>query len=119
MDVDNKLYAKLIEMNKICIGHSSCPVKKHIRVFRCFKCQRFGHFKQTCRNAVACAVCAGPHETKDCTVQVEKCSNCAWVDGKRIQRKQQPFGCDHRADSRTCRAYLKMYEIVENQFDCG
>ncbi|GBN01705.1 hypothetical protein AVEN_211119-3, partial [Araneus ventricosus] len=42
---------------------------------RCFKCQRFGHSKTSCRGTLTCARCAevGPEST-DCT-RTEKCVN--------------------------------------------
>ncbi|GBM58636.1 hypothetical protein AVEN_251908-1 [Araneus ventricosus] len=43
---------------------------------RCFKCQRFGHSKTSCRGTLTCARCAEVgHESTDCT-RAEKCVNC-------------------------------------------
>ncbi|GBN25794.1 hypothetical protein AVEN_45118-1 [Araneus ventricosus] len=43
---------------------------------RCFKCQRFGHSKTSCRGTLICARCAEVgHESTDCT-RTEKCVNC-------------------------------------------
>nr|GBM84905.1 hypothetical protein AVEN_37363-1 [Araneus ventricosus] len=43
---------------------------------RCFKCQRFGHSKTSCRGSVTCAHCAEVgHKSTDCT-GTEKCVNC-------------------------------------------
>ncbi|GBN17206.1 hypothetical protein AVEN_87587-1 [Araneus ventricosus] len=43
---------------------------------RCFKCQRFGHSKTSCRGTLTYARCAGVgHESTDCT-RTEKCVYC-------------------------------------------
>ncbi|GBM60727.1 hypothetical protein AVEN_147981-1 [Araneus ventricosus] len=43
---------------------------------RCFKCQRFGHSKTSCRGTLTCARCAEVgHDSTDCT-RTEKCVNC-------------------------------------------
>ncbi|GBN70852.1 hypothetical protein AVEN_259022-1 [Araneus ventricosus] len=43
---------------------------------RCFKCQRFGYPKTSCRRTFNCARCAEVgHESTDCT-RTEKCVNC-------------------------------------------
>ena len=118
-EVDPKLYKKLVSLGRVCIGCSSCPVKGHIRVLRCFKCNRFGHCKRECRNEMTCTVCAGPHDTKTCTEHGVKCTNCSWVNEKRRQRKQDPIDTGHRADSHGCPQYIRMRHIVENQYDFG
>ena len=118
-EVDPKLYKRLLEVKKVCIGHTACPVKERIRVMRCYQCHRFGHIKKDCRSEVVCVVCAGPHEAKDCKETDVKCSNCDWVNEKRKQRKQQPLECDHRADNKTCPQFQRMCRIVESQYDFG
>ncbi|KAI2795595.1 hypothetical protein BLOT_016642 [Blomia tropicalis] len=114
-EVEPKLFKKLIEIGKVCVGYSSCPVKSRIRVVRCFKCNRFGHLKKNCRNETSCTSCGGNHGAKVCKNPVLKCSNCDWINTKRVQRKQEKVNSEHRADDYWCPQYLRMYKIVENQ----
>lgn len=118
-EVEPKLYQKLVALKKVCLGYSLCPVKDRIRVMRCYKCNRYGHCQRECRNETACAACAGPHDTKNCTGGGVQCCNCKWVNEKRIQRKQEPIDANHRADDPNCAQYQRMRHIVENQFDFG
>lgn len=47
------------------------------RVIRCFKCQRFGHFANQCRNAHdVCPKCSQNHKYNDCNRTELKCINC-------------------------------------------
>ncbi|GBN88413.1 hypothetical protein AVEN_170571-1 [Araneus ventricosus] len=50
-------------------GYMSLSVKTYIpNPLRCFKCQRFGHSKTSCRGTLTCARCAEVgHESSDCT----------------------------------------------------
>ncbi|GBN01581.1 hypothetical protein AVEN_244661-1 [Araneus ventricosus] len=67
---------------------------------RCFKCQRFGHSKTSCRGTLTCARCAEVgHESTDCT-RTEKCVNC----------KEE-----HTSFSRNCIAWKREKEIISTK----
>ena len=55
-------------------------LKSADRVFQCFRCQEFGHTANFCKFAVRCNLCAGPHESRQCTSTdstPRRCSNCS------------------------------------------
>ncbi|GBM01282.1 hypothetical protein AVEN_170334-1 [Araneus ventricosus] len=58
-------------------GYIKLTVKPYIpNPLRCFKRQRFGHSKASCRGTLTCARCAeAGHDSSDCKVS-EKCVNC-------------------------------------------
>ena len=63
---------------------------------RCFKCQKFGHGKSSCRGTEKCVKCSVEgHSSFECGGSV-KCSNC---------------GGDHMANSRVCEHYKKEFAI--------
>ncbi|GBL78415.1 hypothetical protein AVEN_42921-1 [Araneus ventricosus] len=65
--------------------------------FRCFKCQRFGHSKTSCRGTLTCARCAEVgHDSSQCTA-AEKCVNCKNA---------------HTSFSRTCSVWKLEKEII-------
>lgn len=68
---------------------------------RCFKCQRFGHGKNHCRNDEICGKCANPSHNKDsCTEPKPKCRNCEE---------------EHPSWSRECATYQQEKEIQKIQ----
>ena len=70
---------------------------------QCYKCQRFGHTEDKCRNLPACKICSEMHPTaqhrcntcnakgKTCIHTVRKCANCKEA---------------HTADDKDCETYL-------------
>ncbi|GBN27832.1 hypothetical protein AVEN_28130-1 [Araneus ventricosus] len=81
-------------------GYMRLAVRPYIPTpLRCFKCQRFGHSKDSCRGTLTCARCAeAGHESSGCTAE-EKCVNCKG---------------SHTSFSRSCSAWkFEKEEIVE------
>ncbi|GBN04960.1 hypothetical protein AVEN_183224-1 [Araneus ventricosus] len=79
-------------------GYMRLSVRTYIpNPLRCFKCQRFGHSKTSCRGTLTCARCAEVgHESTDCT-RTEKCVNCKG---------------EHTSFSRNCFAWKQENEII-------
>ncbi|GBO08399.1 hypothetical protein AVEN_171608-1 [Araneus ventricosus] len=91
--------AKLPEHIKA--GYMRLSVRTYIpNPLRCFKCQRFGHSKTSCRGTLTCARCAEVgHESTDCT-RTEKCVNCKG---------------EHTSFSRNCIAWKREKEIISTK----
>ncbi|GBN27481.1 hypothetical protein AVEN_67545-1 [Araneus ventricosus] len=91
--------AKLPENIKA--GYMRLSVRTYIpNPLRCFKCQRFGHSKTSCRGTLTCARCAEVgHESTDCT-RAEKCVNCKG---------------EHTSFSRNCIAWKREKEIISTK----
>ena len=68
--------------NRIYIGINSCRVFDRFYVKRCNKCQKFGHFKDSCPNQATCGFCSQNHESHTCCLKDEsdftklRCINC-------------------------------------------
>ncbi|GBL98525.1 hypothetical protein AVEN_89770-1 [Araneus ventricosus] len=79
-------------------GYMRLSVRTYIpNPLRCFKCQRFGHSKTSCRGTLTCAHCAEVgHESTDCA-RTEKCVNCKG---------------EHTSFSRNCFARKQEKEII-------
>ncbi|GBL73204.1 hypothetical protein AVEN_49798-1 [Araneus ventricosus] len=82
-------------------GYMRLSVRTYIpNPLRCFKCQRFGHSKTSCRGTLTCARCAEVgHESTDCT-RTEKCVNCKG---------------EHTSFSRNCSAWKQEKEIISTK----
>ncbi|GBM44059.1 hypothetical protein AVEN_223180-1 [Araneus ventricosus] len=82
-------------------GYMRLSVRTYIpNPLLCFKCQRFGHSKTSCRGTLTCARCAEVgHESTDCT-RTEKCVNCKG---------------EHTSFSRNCIAWKQEKEIISTK----
>ncbi|KAG8175573.1 hypothetical protein JTE90_018866 [Oedothorax gibbosus] len=100
IDVEAQVAQKLVNLGKFVINFNRVTIKKYYNILRCFfKCQRFGHAAHKCRHELACAACAGPLDTRQCTSTVVKCVNCR----SNVDKKGQAwYDYNHRADSRDC-----------------
>ncbi|XP_041357625.1 uncharacterized protein LOC121374586 [Gigantopelta aegis] len=63
--------------NSVKAGYLNIPVVPYIpNPLRCFKCQKFGHGQNTCRNKLTCARCGQfDHDSKVCQNDIA-CTNC-------------------------------------------
>ncbi|GFV81901.1 putative RNA-directed DNA polymerase from transposon X-element [Trichonephila clavipes] len=59
-------------------GYLNCKIRPYIpNPLRCFRSQRFGHSKTSCRGQLTCSRCASAgHSSTDCTLE-PKCINCS------------------------------------------
>ncbi|XP_055924655.1 uncharacterized protein LOC129956742 [Argiope bruennichi] len=93
------VFPKLREYIKA--GYMRLPVRPYIpSSLRCFKCQRFGHSKTSCRGRLTCARCADVgHDSSQCN-SVEKCVNCKGA---------------HTSYSRNCPTWLLEKEVISTK----
>ncbi|GBM81077.1 hypothetical protein AVEN_126202-1 [Araneus ventricosus] len=63
--------------DSIKVGYLRCKVRPYIpSPLRCFKCQKFGHSKASCRGKQTCVHCSSlDHSDVNCILE-PKCSNC-------------------------------------------
>ena len=85
--------------NAISVGYLKVKVQVYIpNPIRCFKCQRYGHFKSSCTHNEVCAKCGQTgHESEQCN-NAPNCVNCSgkhaanakdcpkWLEEKAIQK---------------------------------
>ena len=102
---DNKIPTKHIILTinspklpqSIKAGYLQCSIRPYIpNPLRCFKCQRFGHSKISCRGTLTCGRCSAVgHDSQDCNEKYS-CVNCKG---------------DHPSYSRNCQKWIKEKEI--------
>lgn len=98
-----KLYfntAQLVE--NINIGFTRYKVKPFIpRPIQCYKCQKYGHMHQQCRNAVICRKCGLGHDINECPSQTVQCINCKGA---------------HAANSKDCPTRTEKQKVLKKAY---
>ncbi|MEE9605316.1 MAG: hypothetical protein V3V70_07070 [Candidatus Scalindua sp.] len=92
------LYFKDTQLpERVFLGFQSFKVQQFINSpIRCFKCQRFGHIADRCRNSLRCSKCGGNHQYSDCTREDPECVSCGQM---------------HSAAYRGCPVYRAEFEV--------
>ena len=91
---------------EVFVGYVRVRVRTYIpNPMRCFRCLRFGHTRDNCRNRPTCGNCAANDHTGDeCTAETKRCVNC--------DSSQTP----HSAFDRTCPALQREKEIISIKY---
>ena len=90
--------------SRIKVGYQIVTVDIYVpNPLRCFKCQKYGHHEDRCRNESVCSKCAETapqHQENNCP-NTNKCANC---------------GADHISNSKDCVSWKKEKEIVKIKY---
>lgn len=109
IEVDPGTRKSLLAREKVYLAWSACHVKDHVRVIRCYKCQKYGHLQDTCRSEKEiCGRCGMNHDTRDCcNLELSpRCTNCL---------AQKLKDTAHEASSKNCPIYVrKINELVSH-----
>ena len=83
IEVNSTTRKKLVG-KKLKIGWNMCRSEDYLRVYRCFKCNKYNHRAQDCTGEVCCPLCAEKHTLQECQVSREqyKCINCINYNSK-------------------------------------
>ena len=84
---------------EVTVGYVRVKVRTYFpSPMRCFRCLRFGHTRDHCRNRPTCSKCAATDHTGEaCTEASRKCVNC---------------DAPHSAFDKDCPAFLREKEII-------
>ena len=119
--VDVEILGK-IRQNKyrIFVDFSSCRVSDRVHIVQCYKCQRYGHTKDSkfCElfksEVEVCMYCSGNHKSSQCGVKASKestsfkCSNCIHANKSNINN----FDTSHSTTSDKCQVRQRQINKV-------
>lgn len=111
LEMEKEVYTEVMKNEMLNLGWRRCKVFDHINVLRCFKCGRYGHIAEKCRNEVTCFKCAGRHETKNCNSDVVRCVNCSYAK----EKLKLNVTDNHTVYDRTCTYFNKIVEREMNK----
>lgn len=106
----SKNHLPMLLRQKITVSGQTCLIDIYFGIFRCSKCQRFGHNVMNCEYEVACGECSENHSVKNCTAKDKKCINCVRFNGQ----NSMDFNVTHPVDARKCQTYHNLKEHLRN-----
>ena len=92
-------FAQATPLKEIKAGYLKISVQQYYpSPLRCFKCQKFGHYKSVCKRTATCALCGqAEHDASPCGGP-PKCVNC---------------NGNHSAFDKSCPKWIKEAEIIK------
>ncbi len=90
---------------------SKHKVRDRYHVIQCYKCQKYGHMSDKCREAEQiCPKCAGGHRLAECEEETKRCSNCVG---------RENVDSNHWANSNSCHSLLDELKRIKYRTDHG
>jgi hypothetical protein len=109
--VDHSVYKRLIE-GEVYIGWSRCKAYEKFGVFRCYKCNKYGHKANDCKGEVTCPICSEKHVLKECKNNTKKCVNCTNAN----EKLKLKLNTDHEVWDRNCASFIRILETQKRKF---
>lgn len=116
VEVTAALRKLIIDRGFLFAGWRKCTVSDYYPILRCFKCCRYHHAKDDCKNEQTCPFCAGRHSSRDCNLRsAKKCVNCLEYN---TQHKANGR-VDHSVTDPSCRVYRQIVQniIAKTQYE--
>ncbi|CAH1967305.1 unnamed protein product [Acanthoscelides obtectus] len=108
LEVSNEAFNYFIAQKKLRFGWDSFLLYEFVSVLRCFKCWKYGHMANLCKQEqFTCPLCAGNHKADQCTSSNKRCSNCEYISNV---LKIKNIEYNHTVFDRNCTSYLRQVE---------
>jgi predicted RNA-binding protein with PUA-like domain len=108
----NELVYKRLIAGEVYIGWSRCKAYEEFGVFRCYKCNKYGHKANDCKGEVTCPICSEKHVLKECKNNTKKCVNSTNAN----EKLKLKLSTDHEVWDRNCASFIRILETQKRKF---
>ncbi|GBM65997.1 hypothetical protein AVEN_152201-1 [Araneus ventricosus] len=108
------VYQRIKDRDRLNIVWTRLKFREYLRVMQCYKCFRYGHIRERCRNDESCVRCGKGHRSTNCEKDM-KCRNCSFHNSIFATK----FKTDHLANDTNCKIRSKEIEVLRSQIDYG
>lgn len=115
IEVSSTVFRYIMKTGYLYAGWRKCYVNEHIRVARCLKCCKYGHFQKYCKESITCFKCAEGHESNNCKNEVLRCINCILYNRTHKTHNQLPT--DHAVNDKNCQSYQYQLQLLKNKIN--
>lgn len=111
IECDDRTHEYLLKQESIFVGWMRCLVQEDLRIIRCYKCQKYGHFARECKYESKCPVCANDHSIDQCSSESKNCINC--IDAK--NKFNLDIDIHHTVWDPTCQCLIRVTNMQRNK----
>lgn len=108
-EVDPLTFSIIISKGFLYVGFKKCKIFEEFNITRCYKCNRFGHKSNNCKNELTCSKCSEKHDRKECKNENISCVNCNIYNSKFKSSRNT----NHEANSLHCPTYQAMVNNIK------
>ncbi|GBM48164.1 hypothetical protein AVEN_138297-1 [Araneus ventricosus] len=108
------VYQRIKDRDRLNIGWTRLHFREYLRILQCYKCFRYGHIREKCKNDESCVCCGEGHSSTSCEMDL-KCRNCSFHNSIFATK----FKIDHLANDTKCEIRIKEIEFLQSQSDYG
>ena len=112
----NSEIRKRIVGNKLKLGWNICNSADYFSVRRCYKCSKYNHKANDCKEDVVCPQCAQNHKLSECRAEKEsyRCINCI-IHNKYYKTAQ--VNETHSSLDKSCSCYISVLRKYKERID--
>lgn len=107
---DSNTFKSMMKRGRINIMWDRVKCYEYVNPYRCFKCSKYGHKADECKDDFVCPKCSKGHKLEDCNSDEMLCSNCTTMNNE----LKLNLDVKHCAWDQNCPVLIKRMQRMRN-----